>query len=214
MPGVNGDPTTQAAPREGVIELALGHPSPALLPLDLLRRAAQGPLGGRDPWLLQYGPEPGAPGFRRALAAFLGEQYGAPVRPEELFVSNGVSQALDLICTLFATPGDSVLVEEPTYFLALRIFADHRLRVVGLRTDGAGLEPETVASRYATPRRASRAARAAVRPGSPVVVSMMICPARKSASICFNTSSTTSVVGRLSRIRSQEEATVAESAAA
>ena len=144
MPGVNDFPNTQAAPRQGVIELALGHPSPALLPLGLLRKAAEGPLGGADPSLLQYGAEAGGAGLRRALASFLSGQYGAPVDPEELFVSNGVSQALDLICTLFTAPGDCVFVEEPTYFLALRIFADHGLRVVGLPTDSQGLIPEAL----------------------------------------------------------------------
>ena len=51
----------------------------------------------------------------------------------------GASQALDLICTLYTQPGDVVFVEEPSYFLALRIFADHRLRVVGVPTDAEGL---------------------------------------------------------------------------
>jgi DNA-binding transcriptional MocR family regulator len=62
----------------------------------------------------------------------------------QLFVSNGVSQALDLICTLHTQPGNVVFVEEPTYFLALRIFADHWLRVVGLPTDEHGLVIEAL----------------------------------------------------------------------
>jgi DNA-binding transcriptional MocR family regulator len=69
------------------------------------------------------------------------------VSPEELFVSGGVSQALDLICSLFTRPGDLVLVEEPSYFLALRIFADHGLRVGGLATDRHGLLPGALRDR-------------------------------------------------------------------
>jgi aspartate/methionine/tyrosine aminotransferase len=60
-----------------------------------------------------------------------------------LFVTSGASQALDLICTLYTQPGDTVFVEEPTYFLALRIFADHRLRVVSIDTDEAGAATST-----------------------------------------------------------------------
>ncbi len=82
--------------------------------------------------------------FRAALAGFLTEQYNLKVDPSQLFVSNGVSQALDLLCTLHTQPGDVVFVEEPTYFLALRIFADHRLRVVGLPTDEHGLVIEAL----------------------------------------------------------------------
>ncbi len=74
----------------------------------------------------------------------MADQYNLKTDLGQLFVSNGVSQALDLVCTLYAQPGDVVFVEEPTYFLALRIFADHRLRVVGLSTDEHGLVIEAL----------------------------------------------------------------------
>jgi DNA-binding transcriptional MocR family regulator len=127
-----------------LIDLGVGNPAPELLPLDLLRQAAEHALAQGDAAPLQYGYEAGDLRFREALAVFLGEQYGQPVDLSQLFVSNGVSQALDLICTLHTTPGEVVFVEEPTYFLALRIFADHRLRVVGLPTDGHGLVIEAL----------------------------------------------------------------------
>jgi 2-aminoadipate transaminase len=136
--------TTQAVPRKGVIDLALGHPAPELLPLELMRRACRDALAGSDASMLQYGLEQGSLGLRAVLADFLSERYDCEVRPRELFLSNGVSQALDLICTLFTRPGDRVFVEEPTYFLALRIFADHGLEVTGLPTDEEGLIPEAV----------------------------------------------------------------------
>ena len=127
-----------------LIDLGVGNPGPALLPLDLLRQAAGHALAQGDTAPLQYGYEAGDIRFRQALAAFLGEQYGQAIDPGQLFVSNGVSQALDLICTLHTAPGDVVLVEEPTYFLALRVFADHRLRVIGLPTDEDGLVIEAL----------------------------------------------------------------------
>ena len=131
--------TTQSRIDPEVIDLGLGHPSPELLPLELLRKAAEHRLSRGDPSLLQYGYEQGDGHFRMALAAFLSDRYGVPVSAEELFVSNGVSQALDLLCTLHTKPGDLIFVEEPTYFLALRIFADHRLRTESLPTDAQGL---------------------------------------------------------------------------
>jgi len=63
-----------------------------------------------------------------------------------------VSQALDLICTLYTRPGDLIFVEEPTYFLALRIFADHHLRVVSLPMDEEGLVVEVLEERLAKQR--------------------------------------------------------------
>ncbi len=122
-----------------LIDLGVGNPGPDMLPLDLLRQAAAHALAQGDASPLQYGYEAGDVRFREALAGFLKAQYDLKIDRGQLFVSNGVSQALDLICTLHTQPGDVVFVEEPTYFLALRIFADHRLRVVGLPTDEHGL---------------------------------------------------------------------------
>jgi DNA-binding transcriptional MocR family regulator len=127
-----------------LIDLGVGNPGPELLPLDLLRQAAEHALGQGDAAPLQYGYEAGDVRFRAALAGFLTVQYALKIDPGQLFASNGVSQALDLICTLHAQPGDVVFVEEPTYFLALRIFADHRLRVIGLPTDEHGLVIEAL----------------------------------------------------------------------
>ncbi len=71
---------------------------------------------------LQYGLEQGDGSFRSALADFLARAYETSVDPASLFVTAGASSALDLLCTLYTSPGDAVLVEEPTYYLALRIF--------------------------------------------------------------------------------------------
>ena len=136
--------TTQAEVPSGLIDMSLGHPDPSLLPLDLMKTAAEHRLGQGDPLLLQYGYEKGDGSFRCALADFLGRKYGIAVTEEALFVSNGVSQALDLLCTLFTRPGDLVYVEEPTYFLALRIFADHQLEIRGIPTDEQGLDTDMV----------------------------------------------------------------------
>jgi DNA-binding transcriptional MocR family regulator len=145
---------TQSHAVPDVIDFGLGHPARDLLPLEVMAETAQRTFAQGDPDFLQYGLEQGNPYFRAALAAFLGAAYGAPVAPASLFVSNGVSQALDLLCTLFTQPGDVVLVEEPSYFLALRIFADHGLRAVSVAMDGDGLLPEAVkeAARLHRPR--------------------------------------------------------------
>ena len=127
-----------------VIDLGLGDPPLSLLPLDLIGRAASVRFAEGDPSILQYGTEQGDGKFRQALAKFLGKGYDSPVDSAGLFVTNGVSNALDLICSLFTQPGDIIFVEEPSYFLALRIFADHKLRVVPIQTDQDGLVIESL----------------------------------------------------------------------
>jgi len=141
--------TTQADTSAGMIDLALGHPSPSLLPLEIMCRAAEHRLRRGGVSYLQYGYEQGDGYFRLALANFLQRHYRVPVSADQLFVSGGVSQALDLICTLYCRPGDTIFVEDPSYFLALRIFADHGLRVQSLPTDGRGLIVEALEEKLA-----------------------------------------------------------------
>jgi 2-aminoadipate transaminase len=132
-----------------VIDLGLGDPSLSLLPLELIREAAQLRLSQNDNSFLQYGVEQGDGHFRLTLADFLTRGYGFDVKPESLFVTNGISKALDLICTLYAKAGDTIFVEEPTYFLALRIFADHHLNVISIDTDENGLIIESLEEKLA-----------------------------------------------------------------
>lgn len=136
--------TTQIQVPEGVIDFGVGQPADAILPLDQLRQAAEHRFAQGDPTLLQYGPEEGDGYFNRALADFLSVEYGEAVRPEGLFITNGISQALDLVCTLLTKPGDLILVEEPTYFLVFRIFQNHGLRVASIPVDEAGLDLESL----------------------------------------------------------------------
>jgi 2-aminoadipate transaminase len=135
--------STQKTVPKGMIDLGIGQPSPSLLPLDLIQEAAAHCMRRRDPSLLSYGFEQGDWRFREALGSFLSRHYETRVDPESLFITNGASQALDLTCTLFTRAGDTILIEEPTYFLALKIFADHHLQVVPLPMDGEGLMIET-----------------------------------------------------------------------
>ncbi len=141
--------TTQLNLPEGMIDFGVGQPAPSLLPLAALREAAAHCLSQDDASLLYYGANYGHGYFRLALAQFLSEGYGMPVEAEHLFVTTGASQGLDLICTLFTRPGDTIFVEEPSYFLALRIFADHGLNVISLSTDEEGLMIEALEEKLA-----------------------------------------------------------------
>ncbi|MGD2271300.1 MAG: PLP-dependent aminotransferase family protein [Desulfobacterales bacterium] len=130
---------TQLDVPKGMINLGIGQPSISLLPVDILRQAAAHRSKKGDPSILQYGTEPGNGYFRLALSKFLSDGYGIPVGVDQLFVTAGATQGLNMICTYFTRPGDTIFVEEPSYFLALHLFADCHLNVVSLPVDTDGL---------------------------------------------------------------------------
>ncbi len=132
---------------DGVIDLGWGHPSPRLHPTDALAAAAQSVLGTQSAVPLQYGAVQGFGPLLESLAAWLSSQesYAGAVAPESLFLTAGASAAIDLATTLCSTAGDTVIVEEPTYYLIGQIFIDHGLNVVGVPTDADGLDTGALA---------------------------------------------------------------------
>jgi len=131
--------TTQIQMPDGFIDLGRGDPQLALLPRQLIHDSAVHLLTQPENEYLQYGMEQGSDYFRMALARYLSIQYGYSVLPDNLFTTSGISAGLDLLCSLFTKAGDTIFVEEPSYFLALQIFADHGLRIVSIQTDESGL---------------------------------------------------------------------------
>ncbi len=131
---------------DGVIDLSWGHPSPRLHALDALQEAATHAWTTHQVATLQYGAEHGFGQLLHSLAGFLSQQdaYAMQVDPATLFLTSGASQAIDLICTLFAREGDVIYVEEPTYYLVSRIFTDHHLQVIGVPTDADGLRVDAL----------------------------------------------------------------------
>jgi 2-aminoadipate transaminase len=143
---MKGKVTFDGAPAEGTINFGVGQPSADLLPVGLMRTASEHFLNNAQAIELNYGERQGDIRFREILASFLSTQYASPVTDSSLFVSGGNSQALDFICALFTRPGDTVLVEEPSYFLAFRIFLDHGLNIVSVPVDKDGLDVDQLQS--------------------------------------------------------------------
>ena len=127
---------------EGMVNLGIGQPQLRLLPREELLRSAQIRLTSEENSLLNYGPGAGAPSYLEALAGYLSRGYQCPMSPDSLVTTNGASAALDLICGVFCQPEDTILVEEPSYFLALQIFADHKLNIVGVPLHSGQVDPD------------------------------------------------------------------------
>lgn len=137
-------PTMRRAAAEGTIDFGIGQPSLSLLPVHELRTAADHFLAQGNPLLLQYGADHGDTNFRNVLSGFLSRHYATTVPADQLLITAGASQSLDLICTRFTKHGDTIFVEEPTYFLALLVFRDHGLNVVGIPIDEHGMRVDAL----------------------------------------------------------------------
>jgi 2-aminoadipate transaminase len=130
--------------RPGVISFAGGLPAPELFDAPGLRAAFAAALAddayGRT---LQYSTTEGDPALRAAIAARLGSR-GLPTQPEDVLVTSGSQQALTLVAAVLLEPGDTVLVEEPSYLAALQCFQMAGARVVPIPCDDDGLDPEAL----------------------------------------------------------------------
>ena len=139
-------PTLLVDIKPGVIDLGWGHPSSRLHPFDEVSEASSRMFSKGDNSALQYGATQGYGPFLESLASFLSNQeaYLPDLDPHNLFLTAGASQALDLAATMYADSGDTVVVEEPTYFVIEKIFREHSLNIVGIPTDEDGLDTDAL----------------------------------------------------------------------
>jgi 2-aminoadipate transaminase len=137
-------PDVQLFCRPGIVELSWGHPDPALLPVAGLLHATQVALERDGPLALSYGVEQGPGRLIEQLCTRLGRLEGVAPLPEQVMITGGASQALDMLCTLLTQPGDVALVESPTYHLALRVLRDHGLELVPVPSDDKGLRVDAL----------------------------------------------------------------------
>ncbi|MBX0327263.1 PLP-dependent aminotransferase family protein [Oscillochloris sp. ZM17-4] len=132
-------PDVQIVQRPGIVEFGWGHHAPELLPAEGLARAAALVLGRDWHAALTYGYDQGPGRLIELLRQRLGRLEGVAPPAEQIMITAGISQALDMLCAQISRPGDVVLVEAPTYHLALRIFRDRGLRAVAVPGDSQGI---------------------------------------------------------------------------
>jgi DNA-binding transcriptional MocR family regulator len=144
--------STQNVARPGVIELSFGEPDPALFPAAGLAEACREALSEGGGVALAYGANAGPAALRGRLAERLTGLEARPTGDDETLISGGNSQALDQLVTLFCRPGDVVLVERPTYSLALAILRDHPVVIEALAFDEEGLDVDALERRLVEAR--------------------------------------------------------------
>jgi 2-aminoadipate transaminase len=131
------------AARPDVISLAGGMPFVRALPTDEVVSVATRVLVERGPVALQYGAGSGQEGLKQRLAGLMAEA-GIDTTADDVLITVGAQQALDLVGKLFIDPGDVIAVEAPSYVGALSAFAVFQPRYLQVPLDDDGLVVEAL----------------------------------------------------------------------
>jgi len=115
----------------GALAFTCARPSEEFFPIEEFRRCASAVLRREGRRVLQLGPSDGYDTLRRGLIDWFREE-GQSVRPEQLLITDGGQQAIDLICKAFLRAGDAVAIENPAYPGAISIFAGARVRTLAV----------------------------------------------------------------------------------
>jgi 2-aminoadipate transaminase len=124
-----------------LLSLAQAFPDPATYPLRDLRQCLQ--RAAADPAALDYGPMQGDAGLREELARLLLDR-GMTVTPEQVLVTAGAQQGIDIALRALGEPGDVILVEEPTYPGVLEAASRRGLRLAGVPGDEQGIRVDAL----------------------------------------------------------------------
>ena len=132
--------------RPGILNFAGGLPAPETFPVDAMRAAcatvlAEGSAVAKPS--LQYASSEGLPELRQWVATELGKQ-GAAVSPDQVLITTGSQQGLDLIAKVLIDKGSRLLVESPTYLGALQAFTPMQPAVESIESDSGGVCPSAL----------------------------------------------------------------------
>jgi len=127
--------------RPEVISFAGGLPASEVFPTDSFREACCRVLDKQAHLALQYGATEGYEPLREMIARHIA-RYGIKAKSENVLITSGSQQALDLIGKLLLNPGDRVLVEAPTYLGALQAFSVYGADYVSVPSDDVGLRSD------------------------------------------------------------------------
>jgi DNA-binding transcriptional MocR family regulator len=143
------------ASRPEVVSLAGGMPNISGLPLDVVGEAIGDLIQSHGPVALQYGSGQGDPTLREQIVDVM-RLEGIEAHPDDVVVTVGSQQAVDLVTRIFCDPGDVVLCEAPSYVGALGVFKSFQCDVVHIEMDAGGLVPEALRQAIAAVKAAGK----------------------------------------------------------
>ena len=128
------------ASRPDIVSLAGGMPNLSAFPMEMMASVVEKLIRDNGQEALQYGSGQGHPKLREQICDVMALE-GIRAHPDDVIVTTGSQQALDLISRIFIDPGDVVLVEAPSYVGALGTFHQYEAKVVHVAMDNNGLIP-------------------------------------------------------------------------
>jgi 2-aminoadipate transaminase len=143
------------ASRPEIVSLAGGMPNLSALPMEMMASVVNQLILTNGAEALQYGSGQGHPKLREQICEVMALE-GIRANPDDVIVTTGSQQALDLISRIFIDPGDVVLVEAPSYVGALGTFRQYEAQVVHVALDDQGLIPDALREAIASVRSAGR----------------------------------------------------------
>ena len=130
--------TVVARATTDLVSFAPGYPAPELFPWDELRAISSELLAGRDNATLQYGPTRGYKPLLESIVGLLRERaISADI--DQLLITSGSQQGIDLIARVMVSPGDVVLVELPTFTGGIAAFKNAQAQLAGVKQDTDGI---------------------------------------------------------------------------
>ncbi|MFA5918325.1 MAG: PLP-dependent aminotransferase family protein [Candidatus Nanopelagicaceae bacterium] len=143
------------ASRPEIVSLAGGMPNLSALPMEMMASVVSKLILTNGAEALQYGSGQGHPKLREQICEVMALE-GIRANPDDVIVTTGSQQALDLISRIFIDPGDVVLVEAPSYVGALGTFHQYEAQVVHVELDSQGLVPEALRQAISSVRASGR----------------------------------------------------------
>jgi 2-aminoadipate transaminase len=121
-----------------IISFGGGLPSPDTFPVKEMEEISCQLLREKGTVALQYGPTEGEPALREEIAKWMRREK-ATVTPENILVTSGSQQGLDIVSKVFLDPNDIIIVEMPSYMGGLQAFNAYRAKLVGVPQDNEGM---------------------------------------------------------------------------
>ena len=128
--------------KPGIISFAGGFPDSAMFDVQGIREASEAALTREPGAALQYGATEGYNPLREQLAQFMASKGARDVAPDQLIVTTGSQQALDLLGKTLIDPGDKVIVEGPTFLATIQCFRLYGAELVSAPIDGQGVQTD------------------------------------------------------------------------
>lgn len=144
------------ASRPEVVSLAGGMPNISGLPLDVVGGAIAELVHAQGPVAMQYGSGQGTPELREQITEIM-RLEGIEAHADDVVVTVGSQQAVDLVTRVFCDPGDVVICEAPSYVGALGVFKSYQCEIVHAEMDADGLVPEALRAAIASVKAAGKA---------------------------------------------------------